>query len=206
MSNPDGWEAQCCKVGDVATECELIDLDVTLRERWTAAENSTSLRDLAHYVNKRVLASMLSEGHRGTLAGEVKNYYRLLTDDDASRGMRTEATNRLEDRGVDVEELETRFVSHQTVYRHLTDCLGVTREERATDSATAVRDGIGTIRALQRRTEVVASSTLERLERAGRFDIEEINVLVDVRISCRACGRRLELSESLVGQACDCHG
>lgn len=206
MSNPDGTKAPCCKVGDVATECELTDLDDTLRERWTAAENSTSLRDLAHYVNERVLASMLSEGHRGTLAGEVENYYRLLTDDDASRGMRIEATNRLGDRGVDVEELETRFVSHQTVYRHLTDCLDVTREERATDSATAVRDGIGTIRALQRRTEVVASSTLERLERAGHFHIEEINVLVDVRISCRACGGRLELSESLVGQTCDCDG
>lgn len=206
MSNSDGTVAPCCKVGEVATACELPDLDATLRERWTASENRSSLRDLAHYVNKRVLGSMLGGEHRGTLEGEAENYYRLLTDDDASQGMRIEARNRLQDEGVDVEALESRFVSHQTVYRHLTDCLGVTREERSADSPAAVRDGIGTIRALQRRTEAVASSTLERLERAGHFNVEEVDVLVDVRISCRACGGQLTLSESLAGNACDCHG
>lgn len=206
MTNQGGSGAPCCKVDAVAEACGLTDLDATLRERWTARANRSSVRDLAHYANRRILRSMLNEDQQGTLEGEVENYYRLLTDDDVSRGMYTEAGNRLRDLGVDVEALEGRFVSHQTVYRHLTDCLDVTRDSGHEDSETAIRNGIDTIRAVQRRSEAVATSTLERLGRAGHFDIEEIDVLVDVGVACRACGDQFTLSESLVGKSCDCDG
>lgn len=204
MTSPEEGADPCCKVGAVAEAYELGNLDATLRERWTAAEDRSGVRELADHVNTRLVRSTLHARHEGSLSGEAENYYRLLTDDDVSRGMRAEARGRLRDRGVDVGALEDRFVSHQTVYRHLTDCLGLDRESAPNDPETAVRDAVGTIRALQRRTEVVATSTLERLERADHVDVGELDVLVDVVVSCRVCGERFPLSESLAGRSCDC--
>lgn len=204
MTHPDRASAPCCKVGAVAEAYELVDLDETLRRRWTAATNRSSVRDLAAYVNRRILESELRSGHDGTLDGEVENYYRLLTGRGVSQGMRSEVRGRLRNRGVDVETLEDDFVSHQTVYRHLTDCLDAVRVDRPIDAETAVRRGLGTIRALQRRTEAVATSTLERLSRDGHVEVEDVDVLVDVVVTCRECGDQLPLSESLAGRSCRC--
>lgn len=204
MTNPRRASTPCCKVGAVAEAYVLVDLDEVLHERWTAPTDRSSVRSLADYVNRRVLRAVLHEGHEGTLEGEVENYYRLLTDEDVSRGMRAETRSRLRDRNVDVETVEDDFLSHQTVYRHLTGCLDADRDSPAIDSETSVRVGLGTIRALQRRTEAVARSTLDRLARAGHFDVGEIDVLVDVTLTCRGCGEQLPLSESLTGRSCSC--
>lgn len=204
MSDQEGESDPCCKVGEVAETHGLADLDTTLRERWTDTVDRSSVRDLADFVNTAVLRSAL-RAHRGTVAGEPENYYRLLTDDDVSRGMRTEARERLRRFGVDVDALEDEFVSHQTVYRHLRNCLGVDRGAPPPDAETAVRDALGTVRALQRRTEVVTTTTLERLDRDGHIDIGEPDVLVDVAVTCRGCGERIRLSDSLAGRSCGCH-
>jgi hypothetical protein len=204
MTSPDARTDPCCKVGAVAERYELTDLDERLRERWTAAENRAGVRELADDVNTLMLRSVLRWNREGALEGEPENYYRLLTDDDVSRGVRTEARSRLRNRGIDVDALENRFVSHQTVYRHLTGCLDLDRDAEPADPGAALRDGIGTIRALQRRTETVATDTLERLRRDGQFHVGELDVLVDVVVSCRDCGERLPLSESLAGRSCDC--
>ena len=198
------FRSPCCKVGAVAERYELTDLDERLRERWTAAENRAGVRELADDVNTLMLRSVLRWNREGALEGEPENYYRLLTDDDVSRGVRTEARSRLRNRGIDVDALENRFVSHQTVYRHLTGCLDLDRDAEPADPGAALRDAIGTIRALQRRTETVATDTLERLRRDGQFHVGELDVLVDVVVSCRDCGERLPLSESLAGRSCDC--
>ena len=204
MTSPDARTDPCCKVGAVAERYELTDLDERLRDRWTAGENRVGVRELADDVNTLMLRSVLRWNREGALEGEPENYYRLLTDDDVSRGVRTEARSRLRDRGVDVDALENRFVSHQTVYRHLTGCLDLDRDAAPADPGAALRDGIGTVRALQRRTETVATDTLERLRRDGQFHVGELDVLVDVVVSCRDCGERLPLSESLAGRSCDC--
>ena len=206
MTDPDGEPRPCCKVGAVAEAFELFDIDATLRERWTAEEDRSGVRELADHVNTSLLRSALrtdGEG-AGALEGEAENYYRLLTDEEVSRGMRTEARSRLRDRGIDVETIEERFVSHQTVYRHLTGCLEVSRDPSPTDAGTAVRDGIATVRALQRRTEAVATSAFERLDRDGHVRVGDLDVLVDVIVSCRACGEQFPLSESLAGRSCRC--
>ena len=204
MANSVDETGPCCKVGAVAEAFGLPGLDATLHERWTAAEDRSGVRGLADDVNTCVIRSLLRAEGEETLEGEAENYYRLQTDDDVSPGVRAEARGRLRDKGVDVEALEGRFVSHQTVYRHLTNCLGVRYDLPPTDAETAVREGIATIRALQRRTEAVTASTFERLDRAGHVDVGELDVLVDVLVSCRACGERFPLSESVAGRACRC--
>lgn len=204
MTNPDGETAPCCKVGAVTEAYGLDSLDATLRERWTAATNRSSVRGLADYLNREILGAALRGSREGTLEGEVENYYRLLSDDDVSLGVRTEAQGRLRERGVDVERIEDDFVSHQTVYRHLTDCLGIDRDDRPADDETVVRDGIGTIRALQRRIEAVTRSTVDRLTRDDHVHVGDVDVLVDVTVTCRGCGEQLPLSESLAGYACEC--
>ena len=129
MTNPHGETGPCCKVGAVAEAFELEGLNATLRERWIADEDRSGVRELADHVNVRLLESALRTDPEGALEGEAENYYRLLTDDDVSRGMRTEARNRLRDRGIDVGGIEERFVSHQTIRDTLgpSDHYGISR-------------------------------------------------------------------------------
>ena len=49
--------------------------------RWTREDDRGSLRELADWLNERLLEAPLSEAGVQTVDGEVTNYYRLLTDD-----------------------------------------------------------------------------------------------------------------------------
>lgn len=62
------------------------------------------------------------------LDGEVRNTYRLLTDEDVSSGMRTAKRNELERAGVDVESVERDSVTHQAIYTYLTAVLDVSKQ------------------------------------------------------------------------------
>ena len=79
-------------------------LGTELEDRWLGnGYEQQSLRDLADHFNRRVLESVLNEAGVVTLHGELDNTYELLTGDDITQGARTQATNRLERQGVDVE-------------------------------------------------------------------------------------------------------
>jgi hypothetical protein len=93
-----------------------------LERRWTAdGDERESLRDLADAFNRRLLESALTAAGASTVSGEASNLYRLLTGDDVSSGMRTEARARLERDGVDVDQLERDFVTYQAIRAHLTE-------------------------------------------------------------------------------------
>lgn len=192
-----------CKVGRVADEYGLGDLDDELVRRWTdETDERYSTRDLAEHVNKRVLAAALDDAGLQYKDGEVENTYRLLTDDDVSSGTRVQTRKELERDAVPVEEVEGHFVSHQTVYNHLTDCLEAslktpTAEERLESS----KDKLG---ALRNRTAAVTEDTIEQLERSDALDIGEFNVLVNVTVTCEECRTQFTIRDLLDQGACDC--
>jgi hypothetical protein len=85
------------KVARLIDEHGFGDIGIELERRWTAeGDERMSLRDLADYLNRRLLATAMEEHGMQPLDGEVENVYRLLTANDVSDADRTRVRRRLE--------------------------------------------------------------------------------------------------------------
>jgi len=192
-----------CKVGRVLGEYSLVALNDELVTRWTGrGEERHSLRELATYINQSILRAAMDEAGVAYKDGEVENTYRLLTDEEVSSGMRTETRRELEHESVPVEQVESDFISHQTVHNHLTDCLDASIS--TPDDAERVEGARDKIRALQNRTVAVTDDTIDRLDRSDVIDIGEYDILVDVSIICNDCGRQYTAGDLLERGGCEC--
>ncbi|OVE85418.1 rod-determining factor RdfA [Natronolimnobius baerhuensis] len=196
-------EACGCKVGRIATEYGLTDLNDELVRYWTdRTDDRYSTRDLAEHVNQRVLEAALDDAGLQYKDGEVENTYRLLTSDDVSSGTRVQTRKELERDAVPVENVERNFISHQTVYNHLTKCLEAELEEPTDEEKLErSRDKLG---ALRNRTAAVTEDTVAQLERGDVIDIGEFNVLVNVTVTCEDCKTQYTIRDLLDQGGCDC--
>lgn len=191
-----------CKVGRVSEEYQLEGLDAELIARRTPEEGRpASLRTLAEHFNQAVLREAVERTGAGVLDGEVENLYRLLTDDDVSRGMRTRARKQLESDAVDLESVEASFVSHPTIGRHLEECLGVEPSASRGERTSNARDRIFKMHS---RTEAVVANTLEGLAAADLVAAGDLAVTVDVRVTCQQCGVHAEAGAFIDRGGCDC--
>ena len=192
------------KVARVLEEYDLTSLGDELERRWTGElETQYSLRQLADVLNQELLRSAMERADVQSLDGEVENTYRLLTDEDVSRGMRTQTRKTLQRDGVDVEQLLRDFVSHQAVHTYLTKYRGVRLPEER-DEEDPVEKAAAAIERLKSRTVAVTGTTLERLESTDRITLGEFDVLVDIRIVCDECGVHLPIRELLEEGGCHC--
>ncbi|MFB6078401.1 MAG: rod-determining factor RdfA [Halarchaeum sp.] len=190
-----------CKVGRVAEKYGLEDVGAELAARWRGDDGEpSSLRELQHYFNRRVLAAELRSANVEILDGELENTYRLLTDDDVSAGMQTQAAGRLERDGVDVEQVERDFVSHQSIHSHLRECMGAEKNPEPADRVASTQNTVGSLEA---RTEKIAANNLDRLA-GDEVDIDGFDVIVTTHVTCDACGRRHEFGDLLDEGGCEC--
>lgn len=191
-----------CKVSTVAQRWELDGIHEELEGQW--ASEGTSVRALTEQFNRRVLRAGFEASGRTPIDGEIDNLYRVLTGDDIDAGSRTQARERLRRNDVPVEELEDQFVSHQTLYRHLRNCLAVTHEADDRTTAELIDTWRDRIRALQARTGSVTERGVSQLSDGDAVDIGDFDVLVDVNVICNDCGEFYELEAFLDGRACGC--
>lgn len=190
------------KLDRVIEEYGLDGLAVDLERLWAGdGDRSLSIRELAAYVNQRILEASMREAEMRPLDGEVENRYRLLTDDGVSAGARIQARRDLERRGVDVERVTDDFVSHQTVYNYLTEERGVEYEREVSDQRERAQ---ATVRRMTSRTEAIARSTLERLRDTDRLALGSFDVFLDLRVRCTDCGNAYGLIELLKSDGCEC--
>lgn len=187
-----------CKIDRVAETRGLGEIDEQLRERWADGD---SLRELETFFNKAVLRSAMHAAGMETLAGEVSNLYRLLTDEAVSPGKRVDAESRLRRNGIDPSSVTADFVSYQTVRTHLNECLGV---ETTRDTHLPVNEARNTVLKLLSRTESVTRRTIERLERQGVLTIRHPSVAVSVRVTCSECNAEYAFSKFLERGGCAC--
>jgi hypothetical protein len=201
-----GIEQICeCKVGR-GIDAFGLSLDEELERRWTGDDREElSLRDLADFYNQRLLRAAMRSAGMDVLEGEVANTYRLLTDDDVSSGMQTQVRNRLESASIDVGDLESHFVSHQTIYTHLTDCLDVSKSSAPSSDADRREKELNRIRTLQNRSKVVTEDAIERLRKNETLSIAEFDVFVELSVMCRDCGSQYELGALFEHGGCECH-
>lgn len=199
----DGSSAgQTYKVGRVIDEYDLAGWGAELERRWVGeGGESESLRSLADDLNRAVLRSALVDAGQQPVDGEVRNTYRLLTDDDVSSGDRTQLRRSLERQGVDVEQVERDFVTHQAVHTYLRKGRGA--EKETDDGNRAERVG-ETIQRLRSRTVAVTESSLEQLRNAGELTLGDFSVLVSVTVVCSDCGTQQSVTDLLDAGGCDC--
>lgn len=199
MSDDLTYDSKVCRVIE---EYSLDGLEADLVERWTSeGDERYSLRQLADYFNQQVLRSAMENAGRNPLEGEVENFYELLTGEDVSSGMHTQASKRLEQEGVDVDRLEKGFVTHQTIHTYLTKYRGV---QFLPGDEGGIEKDVETIRRLQNRLQAVTESTLERSQNTGRLSLGAGDVIVDVQVICEECGMRYDPGELLETGTCDC--
>lgn len=195
-----GFNECDCKIDRKADEYGLIDLNEELFARHQ--EQGASLRTLEAYVNKRMLDSALEETNTVLLDG-VDSIYEVLTDDTVSEGKRAEIRSRLEQAGVDVEELESDFVTYQTVRKHLREALDVDTGAKKTLDTT---DADTRISRLLSRSEAVIAATLEQLRRGENLKTGNLDLVMSVRVTCENCGDSYRLRELLDTGRCRCGG
>lgn len=193
-----------CKIGDVAETWDLSGIHDELAAGWR--EEGASVRELTDRFNRRLLRAGFRRADRTPIDGEVGNLYRVLTDDEVDAGSRTQARERLRHGGVPIEAVESDFVSHQTLYRHLRNCLGISYEPAAQTAADRKENWRDRISALRARTAAVADRGVGSLSEAGAIDVGSFDVLVDVNVTCNDCGEFYDLDDLLVRGGCKCGG
>jgi hypothetical protein len=192
------------KVGRLIEEYDLSGMDERLIDSWTGeGEQRRSLRELAAEFNRELLRAAMAEAGTSTLDGEVANTYRLLTAEDVSTGVRTQAESSLQRSGIDPEALRGDFVSHQAIHTYLTKDRGVERQSEPTTHDRVERTE-STIQRLTSRLVAVAEKRLRSLRDAGTITLGTASVLVDVRVICEDCGTHTDVRTLLEEGGCEC--
>jgi len=188
------------KVARVIDEYGLSGIGEQLEVAWTGETGErTSLRDLADEFNEAVLESALQDAGSTPMEFEVSGTYKAIFD--SSEADATRARRRLEREGIDVDVLESDFVSHQAIHTYLKR----DREASLPDDDRDRRERkLESIEKLQARLTAVTESALSSLVAANELDRDDYDVLVDVRTVCPECGADRPISDLLRKGKCTC--
>lgn len=190
------------KVEKVIQRYDLTDMGKKLERRWLGTNGEPqSLRKLADEFNRAVLRKALEGAGQQPLNGDVENTYRILTDDDVSRGTRTKVQRSLERNGVDHEQVEQDFVTHQAIHTYLVKGRGVQKETGETDRKERMRQ---TIQRLESRVTAVSETAVEQLRNAGILTLGEFNVFVSISVTCTECDTHKSIMALFDDEGCEC--
>lgn len=203
MADPEALDlSEAGKIGRVVSDRDLSGVPAELATRWRGDGGERwSLRALADYFNERVLAAALAEADVDVVGSDVTSQHRVLTGEEGSAGDRTALRRRLERDGVDVDDVEADFVSHQTVHTFLTDHLD---ERYEVDDAAQLRKDADRVSRLESRLAAVAGDAVDRSARVGRIDVGDAEVFVETRILCTDCGETATVQELFDRGGCGC--
>lgn len=195
----DAGRGRRSKVARLLEEYEMETLGAELERLWTAEEDRRSLRDLATYFNHQLLRHALEGIDNNPLDGEVENIYRLLTDDGGADRMRVR--RRLERDGLDVDALESDFVTYQAIRTYLQKHRGA---EYTPDETDPIEREIANVQQLRGRVDSVTEGKLEQLRESDRLDLGTFRTLVDVQVICEDCNTQFDVVELLERGHCEC--
>lgn len=194
------------KVAQLIGDYDLSDLGDELEQRWLGnGVERQSLRNLADWFNQRLLESLIEQTNKQTVNGEIENLYRLLTSNEISSNARTQAVNRLNRIGVDVEDLKEDFVSHQAIHTYLTEFRGVNHDpdrKRSNDTTDKRKESI---QKLRNRVVAVTEFNVKSLRETDRLKIGAFDVTVSINVYCRKCNKSFSITEIIERGHCDCH-
>jgi len=165
---------------------ELSKVGTELEERWTATGDAhRSLRSLATYFNTQILLTALRRADIDTADRDAETILETLTEAEGAEVDRVRLRRRLERNGIDVDALESDFVTYQAIRSYLKDVRGAEYEPSGHDRIATEREMIQKLRG---RTTTVTETKLEQLRDTGELAVSEFQVLVNIRVLCDACG------------------
>ena len=199
----------CCKVGtaieryDLQHGVEGMDLDAYLLARWLGEDDyaATGLRPLTDWFNRKLLKSVYNEHGRNALDTRVQSDYEALSSEESAIAVLDD----LAADGIDGEALQSDFVSSTTLYRHFTNCLGVTKADESADTESEwEREKIDYAR------DVVVSNvedSLQSLENKGRLPRgSEAAIKTEIVLGCPDCGTQVSVERAIErGYICQDH-
>ncbi|MCG1003196.1 MULTISPECIES: rod-determining factor RdfA [Halobacterium] len=189
------------KVARVIEAYDIGGMGEQLEVAWTGEHGErTSLRDLADEFNRAVLDEAIRRSDGAVPETDVQSAYQTLTGDDVSSADRMRKQRELEAMGVDVDDVQSDFVTHQAVHTYLTEY----REAELPDQSGDPDQKADVIERLQGRTTAVTESTIESLTGSGDLSDHDYDVIVDVRVICGDCGTGYAAGELLRQGGCDC--
>ena len=200
-SNASPDDSRRTKVARLINEYNLQGLGPELEQLWTADENRRSLRELADYFNNQLLETAVGDAGIQFLDGELTNSYRLLTDGEVSSGDRMRIRRRLKRDGVDVDKLESDFVTYQAIRSYLKDNRNAEYKPNTTDPIDREKTNIQRLRG---RMTSVTDGKLEQLRSRNIVDIGEFQTLANIQVICEDCNAKFEVLELLERGSCDC--
>lgn len=204
-----GTDTTCsCKVGRNIDQYGLDTLNSELVHR--RRDEDASLRDLANYVNQRILASALADAGidvTDALYGAVSSddalttLYETLTTDDTPAEQKARVQTRLAQLGVNVEAIKANWVTHPTVRKHFRSCLDIDTQRTTT---ITLDDARNTIEWTRTRCANVVAQTCMRLRNANVVSTGPLDVTVTIQITCTTCGETYRPSQLLTNRECAC--
>lgn len=210
-NNPGGKQVICsCKVGNAVSQYELVGLNQQLVSK--RSRDEASLRDLADYINRSILAAALETDADtlienteafGALGREeaIESIYHVLTDDSGSTEQLARVETRLEQSGVDLEAVRSAWVTHPTVRTHLRECLDI---DTSRTPDLEPDDGLQTIEWARSQCVAIVERTFERLVQAGHLSITDVDVSLSIRVTCTACKETFRPSDLVNRGGCAC--
>ena len=186
----------------VARLMEEYDLSIDLPALWTGEDGERwSLRELADEFNIRLVSAELEAHDVMTSQSDAEHVYHVLTGE-SREGDKIQKRRELQREGIDVEALESNFVSHQAIHSYLTKVADTTYSDR--DGDEQVNNAIDSLNKLQNRTRAVSQNTIDRLAKSGQIEVGSVDVFVDVYAYCNECGTDMPVTDLLNDRGCGC--
>lgn len=174
------------KVGRVIDKHGLHDFHDRLPALWLGEEGypQTSVRRLAELTNIKIIHSHLEDAIDNPIEGEAEDILNRLKSDNVNK--RTGQEQRLRDLGIDPEDLKSEFVSHQSMYRYLTEALDVEKEDESSSTKEEIIDSLYN---LNEKQKIIIENKLRTLVNMDELDVDpdDIDVSITASQNCPEC-------------------
>lgn len=199
----------CCKVGNLIEEYDIEsasrsgDVNDYLIQRWIGRGDytPTGLRPLKDWLNKQALKSVYTNSNRDTYDARIESEYEAIIGDNVDIAI----VENLDADGIDPDELRSNLISTATVYRHLTNCLEVSKsDESETSTDEWERDKLEYAKTV---VEQSAQQSLSSLDSKGKVPgASRATITTEVVLGCPECNTQVGFERALArGYICQDH-
>jgi hypothetical protein len=192
------------KVAAVLKRRDMAELGSELEQRWTKADSGDSVRSLAAYFNRRVIEDTLVKHGAVPTDRELEDLSEAFSQTGRDEPLPVEIKSRFADLDVTPEQVADNLVSHQTMYRYLTEVRDASPDTTVPSLDDRVSSTKTTVQKLQTRLGSVTQNNLDLLSKQDGFTLGEYEAVVSLSITCRECGVSKSLLELLDDRGCDC--
>lgn len=179
------------------------DVNDHLIQRWVGRGDytPTGLRPLKNWLNKQALKSEHTNSNRDTYDALIETEYEAITGKEVD----TAILEDLSADGIDPDKLRSDFISTATVYRHLTNCLEVSKSDESEASTTEwEQDKLEYAKTVVEQSAQQSLSSLDNKEKVP--GASRATVTTEVVLGCPECNTQVGYERAIArGYICQAH-